>query len=76
MVPTISIAEASKHPNVHFYSWKAHKDWVTDVHYSKELHAIIRIGCAVRSRFHKIFDSLSKRVKSWTVSDMHFLDAG
>ena len=30
-VPTIIISEAAKHPNVYFYKWKAHKDWVTEV---------------------------------------------
>ena len=41
LVPSISITEAARHDNVNFYSWKAHKDWVTEVHYSKELNAII-----------------------------------
>jgi len=33
-VPAISIHEAAKHPNVWFYKWKAHKDWVTEVRVS------------------------------------------
>ena len=41
LVPSISITEAAKHDNVNFYTWKVHKDWVTEVHYSKELNAII-----------------------------------
>jgi len=40
-VPSITIHEAARHHNVWFFKWKAHRDWITEVLYVKELNAII-----------------------------------
>ena len=40
-VPTVVIQDAAKHPNVSFYKWKAHEDWITEVIFSKKLAATI-----------------------------------